>query len=184
MSETQTILRCQQGDREAFQELFGGYRDTAYRFSIGMLGSRQDALDIVQEAFLAAFRGIKRLEPERGFAGWFHGILRHLCLAQLRQRRPAVDPAVLERVSDGGPSPEAQVAEGERRAALLECLGRLTARQREVLVLRELEGLAYGEIATRLEIPAGTVMSRLYDARRALARVLRDDPSLGNEEKK
>ena len=181
MSETETILRCQRGDRAAFQELFGGYRDGAYRFSIGMLGSRQDALDIVQDAFLAAFRGIKRLEPERGFAGWFHGILRHLCLAQLRQRRPTADPDVLDRVSDNGPSPEAQVADRERRAALLECLDRLTERQREVLVLRELEGLAYREIAARLEVPTGTVMSRLYDARRAMAAVLRDHPSLGNE---
>jgi RNA polymerase sigma-70 factor (ECF subfamily) len=181
MSEAETIIRCQRGDQAAFRELFGGYRGSAYRFSIGMLGSRQDALDIVQEAFLAAFRGIKRLEPERGFAGWFHGILRHLCLAQLRQRRPTADPEVLERVADDGPTPEVQVADRERRAALLECLGRLTERQREVLVLRELEGLAYREIAERLQVPTGTVMSRLYDARRALAAVLEEHASLGSE---
>jgi RNA polymerase sigma-70 factor (ECF subfamily) len=181
MSEVETILRCQRGDRDAFQELFGGYRDGAYRFSIGMLGSPQDALDIVQEAFLAAFRGIGRLDPERGFAGWFHGILRHLCLAQLRQRRPAADPDVLVRAPADGPSPEAEVAQREHRAALSECLMRLTEVQREVLVLRELEGLAYREIADRLDVPIGTVMSRLYDARRALAAVLREHPTLGSE---
>lgn len=181
MSEADTILRCQQGDHGAFQELFGGYRDSAYRFSVGMLGSRQDALDIVQEAFLAAFRGIRRLDPERGFAGWFHGILRHLCLAQLRQRRPAADPEVLTRVSTDEPSPEAAAASRERREALVGCLGRLTEVQREVLVLRELEGRAYREIADRLDVPLGTVMSRLYDARRALAAQLTQHPTLGSE---
>lgn len=181
MSEAATILRCQQGDRAAFVDLFSGYRGRAYRYCAGMLGSPQDAMDVVQEAFLVAFRGIRRVDPEQGFAGWFHGILRHLCLASLRHRRAELSPDLLTRVRDPGPSPESQTADAERRRAVAGCLTRLTPVQREAILLREFEGLSYTEIAERLEVPVGTVMSRLYDARRALVHVMREHPALAGE---
>ena len=181
MSEAATVLRCQQGDRAAFVDLFTGYRTSAYRYCAGMLGSPEDAMDVVQEAFLVAFKGIGRIDPERGFGGWFHGILRHLCLATLRHRRADLGPDLLTRVSDPGPSPESQTSDAERRAVVARCLTRLTTVQREVLVLREFEGLSYREIAERLDVPIGTVMSRLYEARRALARELRASPALEPE---
>jgi RNA polymerase sigma-70 factor (ECF subfamily) len=181
MSEAATVLRCQRGDRAAFVDLFTGYRAGAYRYCTGMLGSPEDAMDVVHEAFLVAFKGIGRVDPERGFAGWFYGVLRHLCLATLRHRRVEVNPDLLTRVSDPGPSPESQTADAERRAALTGCLARLTAVQREVILLREFEGLAYREIAERLEVPIGTVMSRLYEARRALVREMREQPALQPE---
>ena len=179
MTEADTIARCQRGDGAALLELFTGHREGAYRYCVGMLGDRQDALEIVQEAFLAAMRGIKRLDPERGFAGWFYGIVRHLCLATLRQRRPRTSPDLLINIAAPDDSPEARASHSERRRALARCLDELTANQREVIVLRELEGHSYREIAERLEIPEGTVMSRLYDARRALARAMRRHPVLG-----
>jgi len=181
MSEAATVLRCQQGDRAAFVDLFSGYRASAYRYCAGMLGSPEDAMDVVQEAFLVAFKGIGRVDPERGFAGWFHGILRHLCLATLRHRRTVANPDLLTRVSDPGPSPETQTVDAERREAVARCLARLTAVQREVILLREFEGLGYREIADRLDVPIGTVMSRLYDARRALAREMRELPAFEPE---
>lgn len=181
MSEAATVLRCQQGDRAAFVDLFAGYRGSAYRYCAGMLGSPEDAMDVVQEAFLVAFKGIRRVDPERGFGGWFHGILRHLCLATLRHRRAELNPDLLTRVADPGPSPESQTLGAERRSVVARCLTKLTPVQREVVVLRELEGLSYREIAERLDVPIGTVMSRLYEARRALARELRADPALEPE---
>jgi len=177
MSEAATVLRCQQGDRAAFVDLFSGYRASAYRYCAGMLGSPDDAMDVVQEAFLVAFKGIRRVDPERGFAGWFHGILRHLCLATLRHRRTVLNPDLLSRISDPGPSPESQTADAERREVVARCLDQLTSVQREVILLREFESLSYREIAERLDVPIGTVMSRLYEARRALVREMREHPS-------
>jgi RNA polymerase sigma-70 factor (ECF subfamily) len=162
-------------------DLFTGYRTSAYRYCAGMLGSPEDAMDVVQEAFLVAFKGIRRVDPERGFGGWFHGILRHLCLATLRHRRAELNPDLLTRLTDPGPSPESQTADAERCSAVARSLTNLTAVQREVIVLREFEGLSYREIAQRLEVPIGTVMSRLYEARRALARELRAEPALEPE---
>lgn len=181
MSEAATVIRCQQGDRAAFVDLFTGYRQGAFRYCAGMLGSPDDAMDVVQEAFLVAFKGIRRVDPERGFAGWFHGILRHLCLATLRHRRAELNPDLLTRIADSRPSPESETAATERRAVVARCLTRLTPVQREAIVLREFEGLAYAEMAERLEVPIGTVMSRLYEARRALARELRAQPGLDSE---
>ncbi len=183
MSEAETIARCQQGDKGAFVELVGGHRDGAYRYCLGMVGSSEDALDIVQEAFLAAFQGIGRLDPARGFVGWFYGILRHLCLSTLRQRRPPSSPQILDGLSAPGPSPEAVAVGHEQQNALVSCLDELTPTQREVIVLREFEGHSYRDISEKLDVPIGTVMSRLYDARRALFRLMRRDPSFDTETK-
>jgi len=181
MNETETILQCQAGDSSAFGQIFSSYRDGAYRYCLGMVGSNADALDIVQEAFTAAFKGIGRLDATRGFAGWFYGILRHLCLATLRQHKQTSKPEILERLADAGPSPEAGLQLSERRSALVSGLDQLTPLQREVIVMRELEGHTYDQIAQQLDVPMGTVMSRLYDARRALARIIKRNPVFSSE---
>jgi RNA polymerase sigma-70 factor (ECF subfamily) len=179
--EAELMSRCRRGEPAAFTALFREFRDPAYRYCLGMVGRPEDARDIVQEAYLAALHGIRRLDPERGFAGWFYGILRHLCFATLKGRRCEVPAEQLEWEPSPEKGPEAQAHEDERRRALAACLAELTATQREVLVLRELEGLAYREIAERLEVPMGTVMSRLYEARKALARVAAKHPALNEE---
>ena len=181
MNESETIRKCQRGDSQAFVELFQSYRDGAYRYCLVMVGSHHESLDIVQEAFLAAFRGIDRLEAENGFAGWFFGIVRHLCYGTLRQRKTSVGEEVLTSLSSSTPSPEISATESERRRALAKSLEQLTHKQREVIILRSFEELSYDEIAQRLDVPIGTVMSRLYDARRALKRLLHNHRSFNEE---
>jgi RNA polymerase sigma-70 factor (ECF subfamily) len=183
MSEADLVQRCRHGDQEAFLALFQSYRAPAYRYCVGMVGSAEDARDIVQEAYLTALHGLKRLDESRGFGGWFYGILRHLCLATLKGRKAELPAESLrwEQAQQEPAGPDVQVGADERRRALAACLSQLTETQREVLVLRELEGLAYREIAERLDVPVGTVMSRLYDARRALGRLVAAHPVLGKE---
>lgn len=180
--ESELVQRCRLGEPGAFTALFREYRDPAYRYCLALVGSTEDARDIVQEAYLAALHGIRRLDPERGFAGWFYGILRHLCFATLKGRRVVQVPEEeLEWEPSPDKGPEAVAHEDERRRALAACLSELTATQREVLLLREIEGLAYREISERLDVPMGTVMSRLYEARKALARVAARHPALHEE---
>jgi RNA polymerase sigma-70 factor, ECF subfamily len=181
METTDYIARCKQGDKKAFVSLFRGHKDQAYRYCLGMVGSHQDAVDIVQDAFLAAYQGIGRIDSDRGFTGWFFGILRHLCLATLRGRKHQGTDEIFRYIPSDDPGPEKEVQKKERAAALRECLDQLTLLQREVIVMREFEGLEYQIIAQRLEVPMGTVMSRLYDARKALSRLLRNHPSFQEE---
>jgi RNA polymerase sigma-70 factor (ECF subfamily) len=154
-----------------------------YFAALGLTGSHEDAMDLSQEAFLRALRASRRLDPERPFYPWLYGILRRLCLNHLRDGRARsakmkeagswlVDDA-RDRAAVAGPERSAEREELRRRLAT--AIAELSPVQREAIVLREFEGLRYAEIAALLEIPEGTVMSRLYAARRTLAAALGEE---------
>lgn len=179
--ETERTLarRARGGDREAFGELVHAHMQRAYFTALGLVGSHDDALDLSQDAFVRAFRARRRLDPERPFYPWLYRILRRLCFNHLRDgkaRRGKLERAGSWLADDlhgrAGRDPAREVERGELRARLEEAIGGLPAAEREALVLREFQGLSYREIAELAEIPIGTVMSRLYRARRALAAAL------------
>lgn len=183
LTEATLMARARDGDASAFGELVHRYMRRAYFASLGLVGSHDDALDLSQEAFTRALRASSRLDPERPFYPWLYGILRRLCLNHLRDGRSqraklAEAGAWLEdeaqaRAASSNPSHAVERDELRRRVAT--AIESLPPIQREVLVLREFEGLHYREIAELLEIPEGTVMSRLYAARNGLAAALGDD---------
>lgn len=153
----------------------------AYYAALGLVGTHDDALDLSQEAFARAFRARARIDPERPFFPWLYQIIRRLCFNHTRDQRSHRQK--LERAGSWladttmgrrPPGPEREAERSELREQVSLALGRLTGTEREVLVLREFEELKYREIAELLDIPMGTVMSRLYAARRALARELED----------
>jgi len=174
--------RARAGDTEAFARLVERYMRRAYFAALGLVGTRDDALDLSQEAFARAFRARRTLDPERPFYPWLYQILRRLCFNFLRDRRTRA--RALERASDWlvarasvqatGDDPAAALERAERRRRIAEAIAALPVHEREVLVLREFEGLRYREIARLADIPVGTVMSRLYTARRRLAEALED----------
>jgi RNA polymerase sigma-70 factor (ECF subfamily) len=175
-TERALALRAQAGDRRAFGELVSRHMRRAYLAALGLVGSHDDALDLSQEAFARAFRARRSLDPERPFYPWLYQILRRLCFNFLRDRRTrtallagATGWLAQQAAARAAPDPAREAERAELRAALEAAIGALPAREREVLVLREFEGLRYREIADLLGIPIGTVMSRLYDARRSLA---------------
>lgn len=141
---------------------------SAYNLARWLVRNRDDAEDVVQDAFLKAFKAFD------GFRGgdarlWMLSIVRTTAINFLRKRKPdlAIDLAPLE-PADGSPNPEQGLVDESRRQQIRRAIARLEPEFRETLVLREIEGLSYKEIAAILDIPAGTVMSRLSRARQRL----------------
>jgi RNA polymerase sigma-70 factor (ECF subfamily) len=183
VSERDLILRAQAGESAAFGLLVERYMRRAYFAALGLVGSHEDALDLSQEAFVRAYRARQRINPDLPFYAWLYQILRRLCfnfVRDRRTRRSRLEEArnwLAEQVGRRAEasSPERSAVRAEVRARVQAGIERLRDREREVLVLKEFEGLRYREIAELLGIPIGTVMSRLYTARQHLARVLEEE---------
>lgn len=178
-SDAALARRVRSGDSEAFGELVERYMRRAYVQALGIVGSREDALDLSQEAFVRAYRARHTLDPDRPFYAWLYQILRRLCFNFLRDAKAHVRLMEAEgndwlvavaQAAYSDPAMEAERAEERRRVAA--AIERLPAREREVLVLKEFEELKYREIAELVGVPIGTVMSRLYSARKRLADAL------------
>jgi RNA polymerase sigma-70 factor (ECF subfamily) len=151
----------------------------AYYGALGLVGSHADALDLSQEAFVRAFGARSTIDPERPFYTWFYQILRRLCFNQGRDRHnrqrlqdEAQSWLVAEHDIRGSGTPEQNIEREQRQGLTRLAIEGLPDAEREIIVLRELEELSYRQIADLLEIPQGTVMSRLYAARKRLAATL------------
>ncbi len=182
LDEGALLVRCQQGDRASFDPIVLRYMRQATAFALGWTGSQQDALDLSQEAFARAYRSIRSFDASRPFFPWYHRILKNLCLnhmasAARRHEVPLVDREGIEQV---GPTPEQHAEREELRRQVWQSLRRLDHSHREILILREFQELTYAEISALLEIPRGTVMSRLHEARQKLRRQL--EPVLTSQE--
>jgi RNA polymerase sigma-70 factor (ECF subfamily) len=182
-SERDLILRAQAGERAAFGELVGRYMRRAYFAALGLVGSHEDALDLSQEAFARAYRARDRIDPDQVFYTWLYQILRRLCFnfnRDRRSRREKLRQASSWMADDAGwrarnVDPQRSAEREEARRRVRAAIEGLPEHEREVLVLREFEGLRYREIAELMNIPIGTVMSRLYSARRRLATAIEDE---------
>jgi RNA polymerase sigma-70 factor (ECF subfamily) len=175
-SETQEgdwVRRAREGDKEAFGMLVRRYMRPAYYAALGFLGRHDDALDASQEAFVRAYLAFDRFDPTRRFYAWYYRILKNLCLNMQRKRSSGalsfseVFASPAEPVSEEPPSIDA-LERAELRRAVWEAIWRLETDDRELIVARDILGTPYSTLAELLEIPAGTVMSRLYYARRRL----------------
>jgi len=162
VDEARCIDRAKAGDEAAFGWLLSRYRQRAVRTAAHILGNPNEAEDVAQEAFIRAFRGIRQLRADQAFLPWFYRIVVRLCLDRKRLARWTSEDssAAFEHGVDTGFS--GAVAE---RVVVEQLLRRLSPPLRAVLVLRELEGLDYDDVAQTLGIPIGTVRSRLNVAR-------------------
>lgn len=181
-TERSLVVRARAGDRRAFGMLVERYMRRCYYVALGLVGSHDDALDLSQEAFARAYRARRSLDPDRPFYAWLYQIVRRLCFNFLRdrkrrfQRLQEATPWLVEQAGQGavGADPARDAERSELRARLEAAIETLSEREREVLVLKEFEGLRYREIAELLGVPIGTVMSRLYTARKNLAASLEE----------
>ena len=166
MDDAEAVRQCRAGHVELFQHLVRRYQGRALAHGRALTGNDADAADAAQEAFIDAFRHLHQFDVRREFYPWFYVLLRHRCFKQ--RTRPGTRP-------ESGPLPEREAAQGppaEQSFDLHAALARLDRADRELVVLKHLDGWTYEELAVRLEIPQGTVMSRLFSARRKLLTLL------------
>lgn len=183
MTDTELVAAAQQGDQAAFGALVEKYQAMAYSLAFRMLGDSEDAADAVQEAFLNAWRALSGFQGQSAFSTWLYRLTSNACIDFLRRakRREVLSITVSDEdddlpretdIPDERWSPERALERKEARRAVQEGLAALSPEHRQVLALRELEGLSYQEIAQVLALEEGTVKSRIARARLALREFL------------
>lgn len=174
------IARIKSGDRTAFEAIVKRYQDRIYNLCLYMLKDRQNAQEAAQDVFVKAFRNLENFQPRASLYTWLYRISINTSIDHLRKlpSATAADGA-LTGLSSGAPSPERCLEAKETTAVVQNALQELSPELRAAIVLREMEGLAYDEIAATLHISIGTVKSRIARAREALHRLLREKWSVG-----
>ncbi|MBN1246089.1 MAG: sigma-70 family RNA polymerase sigma factor [Anaerolineae bacterium] len=172
------VLQAQGGDRRAFGELIRLHRDGVVNVVYRLCGDAMLAEDAAQECFIRAWQNLDSYRPRSAFRNWLYRIASNYALTELRRERPTTD---IEHASLGArqAGPEATVEDRERASVVQAAVLALPEASRIALVLREYEGLSYREIAETLDIPIGTVMSRLDYARGQLRKTLASYVEIG-----
>ena len=165
-SETELIAAARTGDRRAVDELLARYERPIYRFGLRMCGDEESAREVLQETMLAAFKNLGGFRAEASLSTWLYQIARSFCIKQRRGVRPA-EPLDAE-LADRAPGPDVQAHARQIGEALAAAIATLPPDQREVLVLRDVEGLSAPEAAEIVGIEVGALKSRLHRARMAL----------------
>jgi len=180
------VRRAQAGDRNAFKVLFERYHRRVYAVALGVLKSPQDAHDVVQEAFVKVYKHLPDFQGASSFYTWLYRITMNLAIDQLRRRKTArqvdYDDAVGRDSQADDPTriaPHVEASDPGKTHSRKELAGKIQAAlatlpeyHQQVILLREVEGLSYEEIAKIMKVPKGTIMSRLFHARRKMQSAL------------
>ncbi|HIV96495.1 MAG TPA: sigma-70 family RNA polymerase sigma factor [Candidatus Agathobaculum stercoravium] len=180
MDEKHILARARRGELPAFEELVRRHEKRVYAVALRSSGSPEDAEDITQEVFLRAWRSIEEFRGDSGFSTWLFRITMNLCVDHARHKhaQPQTQPLVMgeeesERpLPDTAPTPEEHLDNSELGRELAAALDEVSEEHRRIVLLRDVSGMSYTEIAEVLEISEGTVKSRLSRARIALRKVL------------
>jgi len=172
--DRQDIARHLAGDSGGFEDLMTRYRSRAYGIALSLTGNHDDAMDAMQKAFIRVHRSLGRFRLEEPFFPWLYRIVRNAALNQQRNEKRHRGDCPLEWVtkSDGQPDPLAVTLADDLRERIWQGLQELPTEMRVVFNLYHFEGLKYREIAESLDVPIGTVMSRLHAARTQLREVV------------
>lgn len=174
-TDGELIHRAQAGDRQAFGALVQRHQARVFSFVRRLCGNPDNALDITQDSFIKAWQALPSWRPDARFETWLLRIAHNTAIDALRRTRHEPDALPEDYLlTDPGPTPLRQLESSRSMAQLETLLTQLPLAQREVLLLREVEGFSYQEMATALEISEGTVKSRLARARDALLQARRD----------
>lgn len=165
------LARAADGDAASQAWIVNRWTQPLYRFAYRMLGNEQDARDATQDTMVKVLRNLHRYDPNRAFSTWVFGIARNTCIDEHRRRKRRSYESAPD-VADQGPTPLQQVTTAERSDALHEALQQIPPMYREVLIMYHFEHLKYAEIADTLDIPLGTVMNRIFRARRKMRDIL------------
>lgn len=187
VSDVDLVQRCQNGDTEAFDQLVGRYRLRVFGMIYNMVHSEQDAWDLAQDSFLKAWKSIGRFRGQSSFYTWIYRIVMNVTIDWLRKKQvkgtgaefddaielKEIDPAS-RTVPKATSLPHQQMQHQEIRARIDAAIAQLSPEHRAVILMKEMEDMQYHEIAETLGCSIGTVMSRLFYARKKLQNLLRD----------
>lgn len=185
-ADTEMLRLVLAGDTTAYRGLVEKYQGRVYSMVYGMLRNREDARDITQDAFVKAYNHLNNFRLESSFYTWLYKIAMNLAIDLVRKKKRRNNTSFEEEIGtrgeDGGLSelhhadgPSKALERKQLHARILDALDHLPEDQRQAILLRELEGLSYKEIADVMDIPEGTVMSRLFYARKKLQKLLTEE---------
>lgn len=147
----------------------------AYASAFAILGSHDDAMEISQQAFINAYKSFHLFDKSKNFYTWYYKILKNLCLNLIRDSKRKKNVSILYAVQKEVESPENTFIKNEQIEAVNIALNKLEPEEREILILKEFENYSYKELSEILNIPQGTVMSRLYYSRKKLAKLISEE---------
>lgn len=184
VEDAELVREAQKGRMGAFEQLVVRHRDKIYARAFSMMRNEEEAIDLSQEAWVKAWQRLNQFHGESSFTTWMTRITINLCLDQLRKQKRQRAESIEEMDEESGGverqmpavtvNPTERLERGELRARIDQALGQLSHEHRTVLVLHEFEEMEYKEIAKAMDCSIGTVMSRLFYARRKLAALLAD----------
>jgi RNA polymerase sigma-70 factor, ECF subfamily len=181
VSELDLVRRCQAGDTEAFDELVTRYRTRVFGMIYNMIHSEQDAWDLAQDSFVKAWKSIKRFRGQSSFYTWIYRIVMNVTIDWARKKQikaggAEFDDAIQQKetVPKADALPYETMERSEIRARIDRAFAQLSPEHRAVILMKEIEEMQYHEIAETLGCSIGTVMSRLFYARKKLQTLLKD----------
>lgn len=184
--EKKCVEQLKMGNKEALEPIVEYYKKRAYGIALGLVRNPEDAMEMSQLAFIKAYRSISNFDNQRAFFPWFYQIIRNTCLNFLEKKKRLREEALEDLQEEQtqtifalARNPEEDYRSAELRILLAEAIRALKPKEREILLMQHFYQMSYAEIADTLEIPIGTVMSRLYQARNALRGYLEKHHHLG-----
>lgn len=178
-SENELLIKAKEGDKNAYGKIVKIYMRRAYFAALSFVASKDDAFDLSQDAFIKAYRSLKNFDTSKSFYTWYYTILRNLCLNFLRnKKRHAINFSeifeLLENIEDENQNTENMMHKKDTKRIVWEAIWKLSPEDREIITAKDIVNASYTEISELLQIPVGTVMSRLYYARKRLKKIIEE----------
>lgn len=182
-NEKELIQKCKEGDIDSFELLIESYQQRVYNIALRMLGNKEDASDIAQEVFIKIYKSIAGFKEEASLSTWIYRIATNVCLDELRKRKKTKvisidstiqleDSEVSMQMPDERPQPDELLTQKELKQEVQKAINDLKEEHKTVIILRDINGYSYEEIAKILDCTLGTVKSRINRARNTLKNIL------------